>query len=60
VITGAIEGARQGYRTLRGEVGEQAPPHAVDAALRDLRTDGRRLAAAAQPVEAVERALRAE
>ena len=30
-VTGAAEGARQGYRTARTELGEVVPPHAVDA-----------------------------
>jgi hypothetical protein len=58
VLDGAIEGARQGYRTIRSELGELVPPHMIDAALRDCRTEGRRLAAAARAVELVERASR--
>jgi hypothetical protein len=29
-VTGAAEGARQGYRTARTELGEAVPPHAVE------------------------------
>jgi hypothetical protein len=57
-VTGTIEGARQGYRTARSELGEAVPPHAVDAALTAYRDEGRRLVAALCGVELVERALR--
>jgi hypothetical protein len=60
IIGGAVEGARQGYRTVRTELGELAPPHAVDAALAAYRDEGRRLAATARAAELVERALRGE
>jgi hypothetical protein len=59
-VTGALEGARQGYRTARSELGEAVPPHAVDAALAAYRDEGRRLAAAVKGIEVVERALRGE
>lgn len=55
-----VEGARQGYRTARTELGEALPPHAVDAVLDAYRTEGRRLAAAARAAELIERALRGE
>ena len=57
-LTGSLEGARQGYRTARTELGEAVPPHAVDDALKAYRDEGRRLAAAVRSVELVERALR--
>lgn len=60
VLSGAVEGARGGYRTFRSDLGEQVPPHVIDAALRDCRTEGRRLAAAVRAVELVERALRGD
>jgi hypothetical protein len=59
-LTGAVEGARQGYRTARTELGEAVPPHAVDATLKAYRDEGRRLAADVRGVELVERALRGE
>ena len=59
-VTGTLEGARQGYRVARSELGEAVPPHAVDSALAAYRDEGRRLAAAVKGVEAVERALRGE
>ncbi len=55
-----VEGARQGYRTARTELAEALPPHAVDAVLAAYRAEGRRLAAIAQAVVLVERAIRGE
>ena len=59
-VTGMLEGARQGYRVARSELGEAVPPHAVDSALGAYRDEGRRLAVAVKGIEAVERALRGE
>jgi hypothetical protein len=55
-----VEGARQGFRSARTDLGEALPPHAVDAVLDAYRTEGRRLAAAAQGAELIERAMRGE
>jgi hypothetical protein len=55
-----VEGARQGYRTARTELGSALPPHAVDTVLAAYRKEGARLAAIASAVELVERALRGE
>lgn len=60
VLEGAVEGARQGYRTARTALGEAAPPHVVDAVLVAYKTEGRRLAAAARAAALVETALRGE
>jgi hypothetical protein len=60
MVTGTLEGARQGYRVARSELGQAVPPHAVDSALGAYRDEGRRLAAAVKGIEAVERALRGE
>ena len=60
VTRGAVEGARDGYRTARTELGTALPPHAVDIALTAYRDQGRRLAAAAKAAELVERALRGQ
>lgn len=60
VIAGAVQGARQGYRATRTELGDLVPPHAIDAALRAWRAEGERLAATACAVDLVERALRGE
>jgi hypothetical protein len=55
-----VEGARQGYRTARTELGEAVPPHAIDAVLSAYRTEGLRLAATVKAVELIERAIRGE
>ena len=53
-----VEGARDGYRTARTELGETLPPHAIDAVLAAYRTEGRRLAGTAKAVALIEEALR--
>jgi hypothetical protein len=58
VADGAVQGARDGYRTARTELGTVIPPHAVDDVLTAYRDEGRRLAGAAKSAELVERALR--
>jgi hypothetical protein len=58
LIHGSVAGAREAYRTVRTELAEYVPPHAVDAALKAYRDEGRRLAAAERAVDLVERALR--
>jgi hypothetical protein len=60
VLTGAVDGARGGYRTARTELGETVPPHAVDAALAAYRGLGRQMAADARAAGLVERALRGD
>ena len=60
LIHGSVDGARDGYRTVRTDLAGHAPPHAVDAALTAYRTEGRRLAATARAADLVERALRGE
>jgi len=60
ILSGAVDGARAGYRTARTELQESVPPHAVDAALIAYRDEGRRLASVAKSAELVERALRGE
>ena len=55
-----VEGARQGYRTARTELAGALPPHAIDTVLAAYRKEGARLAATADAVNLVERALRGE
>jgi hypothetical protein len=57
LVHGSVEGVREAYRTARTELAEHAPPHAVDAALKAYRDEGRPLAAAERAVDLVERAL---
>jgi hypothetical protein len=55
-----VEGARQGYRTARTDLADALPPHAIDTVLAAYRKEGARLAATAEAVDLVERALRGE
>ena len=55
-----VEGAREGYRTARVELGASLPPHAVDGVLAAYKTEGFKLAAIARAVDLVERAIRGE
>ena len=55
-----VEGARNGYRHTRSELGKELPPGAVDAVLAAYKSEGIRLAAAARAADLIERALRGE
>ena len=55
-----VEGAREGYRSARVELGVALPPHAVDGVLAAYKMEGFKLAATARAVELVERAIRGE
>ncbi len=59
-LTACVEGARNGYRTARAELGPALPPAAVEAVLAAYRAEGGRLAALARAAGLVERALRGE
>jgi hypothetical protein len=59
-VHACAEGARQGYRTARTDLGRTLPPHACSAVLAAYRSEGRRLAAAAVAVDLVEKALRGQ
>ena len=59
-VTACVEGARQGYRTTRAELGGQLPPGGVEAVLAVYRSEGMRLAQIARSVELVGQALRGE
>jgi hypothetical protein len=59
-ISACVEGARQGYRTARAELGGDLPPGGVEAVLAVYRSEGRRLAQTARSVGLVGRALRGE
>jgi hypothetical protein len=60
LVHGQVEGARQGYRTVRTELAEWVPPHAVDAALTAYRAEGHCLVSTERAVDLVERALHGE
>src|SRR6476646_3504383 len=57
-LAACIEGARQGYRTARTELGGVLPMSGVDAVLAAYRSEGHRLVTAARATDLVERALR--
>src|SRR6476661_4747966 len=57
-LAACVEGARQGYRTARTELGDILPVSGVDAVLAAYRSEGHRLVTAACAADLVERALR--
>jgi hypothetical protein len=59
-LAACVEGARQGYRTARAELGKDLPPSGLVAVLEAYRAEGRRLVAAAKAADLVSRALRGE
>lgn len=59
-LAACVDGARDGYRSARTELGPHLPPTAVEAVLAAYRSEGGRLAAAAKAADLVERALHGE
>jgi hypothetical protein len=59
-VAACVQGAREGYRTARAELGGHLPPSGMDAVLAAYRTEGGRLVETARAVHLVERALRGE
>lgn len=59
-LRACVEGARDGYRTARTELGPHLPPSAIEAVLTAYRSEGSRLAAATRAAELIERALHGE
>jgi len=59
-LAACIEGARQGYREARAELGGDLPPGGIGAVLEVYRTEGRRLVATAKAVDLVGRAMRGQ
>src|SRR5215475_11106850 len=57
-LAACVEGARQGYRTARTELGGMLSVSGLDAVLAAYRTEGRRLVTAAHAADLVEQALR--
>jgi len=57
-LAACVEGARQGYRAARTELGGVLPVSGLDAVLAAYRTEGRRLVTAAHAANLVEQALR--
>ena len=59
-LEACIEGARNGYRGARAELGNDLPPGSITAVLDAYRAEGARLVAAAKAVDLVGRALRGQ
>src|SRR5260221_11405019 len=59
-VAACVQGARQGYRSARTELGGALPAHGVDAVLAAYPTEGRRLVDTERAVDLVGRALRGE
>jgi hypothetical protein len=59
-LTACVDGARDGYRTARTELGPHLPPGAIEAVLTAYRNEGQRLAAAAKAADLIGRALHGE
>jgi hypothetical protein len=59
-LAACVEGARQGYRSARAELGKHLPPSGLTAVLEAYQAEGRRLVATALAAELVSRALHGE
>jgi hypothetical protein len=59
-VAACVEGARQGYRSVRAELGRDLPPASITAVLAAYQAEGRRLVATAKAVDLVSRALHGE
>ena len=59
-LAACVEGAREGYRSARAELGKDLPPGSLAAVLAAYQAEGRRLVATARAVDLVGRALRGE
>jgi hypothetical protein len=59
-VAACVEGAREGYRCARAELGKDLPPSGLVAVLEAYKTEGQRLVATAKAVDLVGRALRGE
>jgi hypothetical protein len=59
-LAACVEGARQGYRCARAELGKDLPPSGLTAVLAAYQAEGRRLVAAATAADLLSRALRGE
>jgi hypothetical protein len=56
-LNACVDGARNGYRTARSDLGRHLPPGALEQVLAAYGAEGRRLATAARAAELIERAL---
>ncbi len=59
-VAACVEGARDGYRCARAELGKDLPPGGLAAVLAAYQAEGRRLVTTARAVDLIGRALRGE
>ena len=59
-VAACVQGAREGYRHARSELGAELPPGGVEGVLAAYRAEGSRLVETARAVDLIERALRGE
>jgi len=59
-LAACVEGARQGYRSARAELGDDLPPGGLAAVLSAYQAEGQRLVATARAADLIGRALRGE
>ena len=59
-LAACVEGAREGYRRARAELGSDLPPGGLAAVLTAYQTEGRRLVTALTAAELISRALHGE
>jgi hypothetical protein len=59
-LAACVEGARDGYRKARAELGKDLPPGGLAAVLEAYQSEGRRLVAAGRAVDLITRALRGD
>jgi hypothetical protein len=59
-LAACVQGAREGYRAARTELGPQLPQRGLEAVLAAYRAEGSRLVSTARAVDLVSRALRGE
>jgi hypothetical protein len=59
-LAACLQGARQGYRTARTELGGVLQPHSLEAVLAAYSAEGRRMADSVRAAELLARALRGE
>lgn len=59
-LAACVEGARQGYRSARAELGKDLPPGSLAAVLAAYKSEGQRLVTAQRAADLISRALRGE
>jgi len=59
-LAACVEGARQGYRSARAELGKDLPPGSLAAVLAAYKTEGQRLVATQRAASLITRALHGE